>query len=535
MGAQEKPRDAYLGEILYVVFKRKRLILSVFLAIFLGVSFAVVTAPRSYEATATLMLKRERGELVLSPNQVAGGNVNLRANLDQDLRSETELLRRRSLLAHVVQTVGPQLVLRGSLHSEQVADDNGNGGKKAVNLLSLNSLEGAIGAVKPVLTMPVRTLGWLRSEEPMTDTDRAILSLGSRMKVVPIENSNLIKVTFAAQDPYYAATVLDVLVKNYLEQYATIRTAPGAEGFFKQQMDSLSEELRRAEDAMQRFEAEQGITSLGRQREIYLTKAVDRESTLQLTRSEVKELQEKGRVLREQLENLPDKVQTAEEIRANPVWDTMRSKLLELEVERNKLLQKYMERDRRVTDIEREIELLRERLLSEPPRESGKESYGANPARNPLLQELINTEAQMIRARVKVVNLERDMKDFYSRLSHVDQMAYERARLERKVKIVEDTYLLYTKKHEEARAATAMDRNRIVNVALAEPVQISPMPGAGGRSAAQLLFLGAIVGLVSGVGGAFFRESVDRSVTTGERVRRHLGLPLLSSISEEKK
>lgn len=532
MGTQEKPRDAYLREILYVVFKWKRLIFSVFLAIFLGVFVAVVTAPRSYEASATLMLKRERGELVLSPNQVAGGNVNLRVNPDQDLRSETELLRRRSLLAQVVQTVGPQVVLRGSLQSEEIA--NGNGGMNTVKLLSLSSLQGAIGAMRPVLAMPVRTLGWLNPKEPTTDTDQAILRLGGRLKVIPIENSNLIKVTFVAQDPRFAATVLDLLVKNYLEQYAQIRTTPGAADFFKQQMDGLSGELRQAENAMQRFEAEQGITSLGRQREIYLTKAVDRESTLQLTRSEVKELQEKSRVLREQLQNLPDKIQTTEEIRTNPVWDTVRSKLLDLEVERNKLLQKYMEQDRRVTDIEREIDLLRERLLSEPPRESGKESYGANPVRNPLLQELINTEVQMIRAQVKTVNLERDMKDFYSRLSHVDQMAYERARHERKVKILEDAYLLYTKKYEETRAASAMDRNRIVNVALAEPVQISPMPGAGGRSGVQLLFLGAIVGLVSGVGGAFFRESFGRSVTTGESVRRHLGLPVLSSISEEK-
>ncbi len=76
MDAQENPRDAYLRQILHIVFKRKQLILSVFLLIFLGVFLAVLMAPRSYEASAILMLKRERGELVLTPNQVAAGNVN---------------------------------------------------------------------------------------------------------------------------------------------------------------------------------------------------------------------------------------------------------------------------------------------------------------------------------------------------------------------------------------------------------------------------------------------------------------------------
>lgn len=37
MGTQDIPRDAYLREILYIVCKRKWLILSVFLLIFLGV------------------------------------------------------------------------------------------------------------------------------------------------------------------------------------------------------------------------------------------------------------------------------------------------------------------------------------------------------------------------------------------------------------------------------------------------------------------------------------------------------------------
>lgn len=532
MGTQDIPRDAYLREILYIVCKRKWLILSVFLLIFLGVAMSVMLAPRNYEASATLILKRERGELVLTPNHVAAGNVNFRVNLDQDLRSETELLQRRSLLTQVVEAVGPQAVLRGTLLSEQTAGSNG--ARDTVKLLGLGSLQAAIGTVKPALTIPARVLGWLRPEEPVTAADQAIVSLRNRLKVIPLESSNLIKVTFTAEDPRFAALVLDLLMKSYLEQYARTRMTHGAADFFKQQMDGLSEALRQAEDSMQRFEAKQGITSLGRQREIYLTKAVERESTLQLTRSETRELEEKSRVLREQIENLPDTVRTAEEIRVSPVRDAMRAKLLDLEVERNKLLQKYMNGDRRVVDVEREIELLRERLLSEPPREYAKESYSANPLRNPLLQELINTEAQLIRTQVRSVNLERDMNDFYSRLSHVDQMAYERSRHERKVKMLEDSYLLYAKKYEEARAASAMDENRIVNVALAEPVQTAPRSGAGGQSQRQFLFLGALVGLVSGVGGAFFRESLDRSFTTGESVRRHLGLPVIGSISEKR-
>jgi hypothetical protein len=232
---------------------------------------------------------------------------------------------------------------------------------------------------------------------------------------------------------------------------------------------------------------------------------------------------------------MPEKVQVSEEMRKNPVRDAMASKLLEFEMERNKLLQKYMEGDRRVKDMEHEIDLLRDRFLAAGEWEVARKAYGDNPARNPLLIELIQTEAQMLREQVRVVHLEQDMKEFYGRLRHLDASAFERARRERNIKMLEDAYLLYTKKAEEARISTALDQSRIVNVAVAEPVQVAPKKKAAGRSPMQLLVLGAVVGLVSGVGGAFCREYFSPSFTTDDSVSRYLGVPVIGSIPQDKK
>jgi uncharacterized protein involved in exopolysaccharide biosynthesis len=151
--------------------------------------------------------------------------------------------------------------------------------------------------------------------------------------------------------------------------------------------------------------------------------------------------------------------------------------------------------------------------------------------RNPLLVDLVNTEATLLRVRVRTKMLERDMQDFYGRLRHIDRAAYERARLDRRVKALEEAYLMYAKKYEEARISYAMDQSRLVNVTLAEPVYVTPIAQ---RGTDQLGLLGAAVALLTGVGAAFLRESFSRSFTTEASVPRHLSLPLLGSVGNRR-
>jgi uncharacterized protein involved in exopolysaccharide biosynthesis len=305
--------------------------------------------------------------------------------------------------------------------------------------------------------------------------------------------------------------------------------------FFETQMTSLAKELHEAEDAKQALEQKYGVRRLDAQTDIYLRTIADMEGQLLASRSEMEGLSEKTRVLREQVEKLPEKVRSSEEVRVNPVLDSMRSKLLEFELERNKLLQRYTEQDRRVQDVEREIALLRQRLTTEPNVEFARESYGLNPARTPLQLDLINAETQLLSASVKTKNLERDLQSAEARLDQVSKAAYDRQRLERKVKMLEENYLVYAKKFEEARISSAMDKNRIVNISVVEPVSITAKPGVGCKSALDMALMGTVFGLVIALGGAFGREYFDRTFSSEESARRQLNLPVLGSIPEERK
>jgi succinoglycan biosynthesis transport protein ExoP len=530
MKAEEGSLGVTLREILTVVFKRKWLILTVAFVIFAGAAIGAMLAPREYEANAILMMTRARADLTVTPFDASSGALALRLTPSQDLVGESELLKRRSLLLHIVKTLGSKSTLSGRLPSPDGSDE-----AQAPSDSLFGQMREMVTFVRPAGAGPARILAPFATKEPLSQAELAVQALARQLKVAPVDNTNLIKVTLAANDPAYAGKVLDLLLGEYLEQYVQMRTNPGAVQFFETQVTTLARELREAEDAKQTLEQKYGVRRLETQTDLYLKAASDREAMLQAARTEADGLREKVRMLRDQLERMPEKVRASEEIRVNPMQDAMRAKLFDLEIQRNKALQLYTDDDRRVQDLEREITLLRQRLTTEPNVEFAKESYGQNPTRLPVQLELVNAESQLVGTTVKVKNLEQDLREAEGRLDQMSKAVYDRTRLERKVKMLEENYLVYAKKYEEARISSAMDKNRIVNISVVEPVNIAAKPGVNGRSGLQLALMGAAFGLVLGVGGAFGREYLDRSFSTEENVRRQLNLPVLGSIPEDKK
>jgi uncharacterized protein involved in exopolysaccharide biosynthesis len=520
MGTEDRSRTVSLSEVLHVVFKRKRLVLTVFLLIAFGVLAGVLLIPRDFDGTATVILKRERGEIVVSPQQAAFASANLRMQMDQDLRSEAELLHRRSLLGYVVETLGPPAVIQGVLPSQ-----GGPGERPTFFAHLLQVGKRGVSKVKEGVGTAIAKINF---KEPMTPTEQAIQLLDLKLKVAAVDNSDVIKVAFTGSDRRFTQAVVSLLMQKYLDEYSRLRTSPGTVEFFQAESERLAKDLREAEDGMQRFSAFEGVTPLNRQREIYMSAAIDKEAALRATQSAVAELKEKNRLLRERLASEPDKIRVEEEWRENPGLQAMRAKLLDLETQREHLLQLYTPNDRRVQDIERETKALLERTAAESPWQRWRETFGENALKRPLLVDLIETEGQIVRHEVRAKSLAAEYSDLDTKLRKVDAALYERTRWDRKVHVIEDNYLLYTKKYQEARIAAAMDQNRIVNVTLAEPIQVTPKPG----NAAVLSVLGATVGLVSGVGLAFVRESFTNVLDTDDSVRRAVGVPVVASIPD---
>jgi len=122
-----------------------------------------------------------------------------------------------------------------------------------------------------------------------------------------------------------------------------------------------------------------------------------------------------------------------------------------------------------------------------------------------------------------------EMRDKVRELGLAD---VQKQSLVREIQASTDAYLLYRKKAEEARVTAALDESKIANVAIGELASRQGMP-VGPPKNLSLIFA-IMVGLVSGIGGAFLREFFDGSIKSEQEIRSTVDLPLLGSIPEEK-
>src|SRR6266550_1334837 len=124
-------RGLTLRDIILVCFRHRQLIIVTCGVIFVGSLIYAVVTPRTYEAETKILVKRERADPVVTPENNASPILTTGVT-EEDLNSEVELLKSRDLLEHVVITCGldrlPAYSVLGSVLRavRKISPDQGN-------------------------------------------------------------------------------------------------------------------------------------------------------------------------------------------------------------------------------------------------------------------------------------------------------------------------------------------------------------------------------------------------------------------------
>jgi uncharacterized protein involved in exopolysaccharide biosynthesis len=202
-----------------------------------------------------------------------------------------------------------------------------------------------------------------------------------------------------------------------------------------------------------------------------------------------------------------------------------------LQLKRDALIQDFTPDNRQIQDIDTQIRLAKERLQQAQEQVGSINRTEINPVHQDLKTELLRAEADLEGARGQYRSLQRQVARYRGELNEMNEKAFALERLGREAKVAEDAYLLYQKKHEEARISSAMDQQKLVNVSIAQPAQ-RPLKPVAPKKALNMV-LAIFLGAFGGLGLAFGREYFDHSFTTGYDLESRLGIPHLASIPEE--
>ena len=515
---------ALLRDALGVMFKRKRLILGLFLVVALGISFAVLSLPTSYEVTGKLVVTRSRGDVLVTPADSKNFNFTVTAPLPQDMAVHAELLRNRSLL----EAVGRKLDL------DRRRDEAKGGATPA--LMSLGQVFALI---------PERFQGWFpwssqagdgkdeTAKQPArTRLDSVVDNMAAGLAVQVVPNSNLIVVRYRSTDAARGAEILNTLLEMYLDRYLDLRRHRGVTEFFTVQRDRLEESLRKSEESLKQFQNRTGLLSAAVQVDAYARRLAEAENQVVDAQYDLQEVQNRREILQAKLDSEPEKIQRSSSTKYNPMIQTTQERLLTLEMQREKLLTLYTENDRRVIDINKEIEAMQQRLTQLKDWVPDAEVSEINMRRQDLEEKLLATQLALNKNRVRLEGARAIAFEMRKQVKDIALAQVDKDGLLREVQANTEAYLLYRKKVEEARIGEAMDDNRIMNVAIGEMASQRGMP-VGPPKNLSLLFA-VMVGLVSGLGGAFLREFFDSSIKSEREVRAAIDVPVLGSIPEEK-
>lgn len=473
-----------LRDVAAAAFRRKWMILGIFLVIAGCAAARVFFMPNQYQSRMKILVKNSRADAVVTPERTSMAAFVNEAS-EAQINSEIELLTSRDLLEQVVNSA--------KLAEQQPAASN------------------------------------ITEESTLRQTEEAVRQLEKDLVITPVKKSSIIEISYTAKSPEMAAAVLRQLANLYLEKHLKLHRPPGTYEFFETQAAQYEQQLRGAEAELANFRRKSDVVVLDEQKEINLRKMADVESSLLETGALLSETAERAVGIQQQLRTLEPRILTDSRTSSQQsLVERLKGLLVEMQNRRTQLLTKLQPEDRLVKEIDQQMKDTTSALEKAELEKVVDQSSNVNPLRQTLETDLAKAKLEQAGQEARRKNLATQVEQYQTQLAKLGGATVKHDDLVRQVKALEENYQLYARKRDEARIANALDEQKITNVSIAEAATISHLPAGPNRRVNLLLglFLAGFVSLGSAVGVEFLRDTVR----TPRELETISGYPTLATV-----
>lgn len=269
------------------------------------------------------------------------------------------------------------------------------------------------------------------------------------------------------------------------------------------------------------------------EKQLALQKLSEFEATFNETQVAIKESEKRARVVEDQLASTPERIISQVRSSENPfLMQQLQTTLLNLELKRTGLLENFEPDYRPVQELQKQIDQTRNAIAKAEKSPDREETTDRNPSYEWLQSERTKSSAELASLLVRAAETRNVIRRYRRQLGAIDANGAARENLLRAVKEAEGNDLLYKQKREEARIGDALDRQRIVNVAIAETATAPALPAH--PHWALTLFLVILLACFVSLGVAFAVDFLDPSLRTPDELRDDLRIPVLAALPKEK-
>lgn len=482
--------DNPLRNFYNVVFRYKQKLLLFLLCVMIAVIIGTLFLPDVYQSDAKLLVQIGRESINLDETTTEVQPVNILLSREQELNSEVEILISEELAASVVDSLGTDTIL----------DDEMPAGE---------------GVSSPI------------SSPKESKRSRAIKKLMNNLTIEVVETSNIIDLAYKAENPRLAADTLSKLIERYLEKRFKIYRTEGAYDFFDKQKQKLRDELAETENKIKEIKKKARVGALDRQQELLLERKSFMQRDIEATKSGISASEAKIRVLQALIEALPERMIISEVTGGSlTAADEMRKAVNELQLKQNEILTDFTETSIFSQDIRYQLDGAK-KLLSEAI-DAKTVQKGLNATRQQLELDLSTEKGLLSSLQAKAATLIGQMEQVHAELQAIIDTEDLLNRLQREKELQEVNYKKYAGNLEQSRIDGTLEQAKISNIRVfQEPTipqkPVSPKPLLN-------LFLGALVGLLGGLGLVLLTDYFDHTLQTPEDIEGKLQIPVLGAI-----
>ncbi|MEW6109829.1 MAG: XrtA system polysaccharide chain length determinant [Nitrospirota bacterium] len=339
--------------------------------------------------------------------------------------------------------------------------------------------------------------------------------------------ANLFVISFTANDPKTASSLVNTLVSEYIEesQSMTRTDAYSAYDFIQNQVLEYKKRLEESDGAIREFRERnpnlvpQSENTLIGRIETFQTARIDAEIRL-------KELTRKRENLQKQLSG--EKELTVAFISND---SSPQGRLNSLNNQLVILLSKYTDNYPEVIKVKHEIEELKRQIsqAKASPHSSGSETAAINPIYQQIRQELTNTEAEIESLRGRISELSRQQQGSENILGRMPKEQEEWTKLQRDRNVYQRIYDELLQKLENARVSKDLEvTNKAGIFRVVDPAIVPPLPKKPDR--VKMILFGLFFGITSGIGAAFGLDYLSHSFKDEATIESRLKLSVLATI-----
>lgn len=508
MGSPNGAGDLDFTELARILKRGYRWVLGgVAFGVLLGALVYVITSPQ-YEGATSLVIRDSP-----QPGANGLGALGVLLPIQSGLTTELHILESRSLAEGVVDSLGlqlefdaPGLGVGSALTLIRAQADVEEGDYSAERLGDVVTVRGPAGSAQVRIGQPFELGGVVARVDRLSqgesiefrllDRGHAVRRLQRNLKV-DNPGGDIAKVEFRSADRNLAAAVPNTLVNQYLRRRRTTDRGVNQRRyeFLVQRIDSLASELSIAEAALRGYQERSGSVDPSTETAGSLT----RYGALQ---AEAEAAEVEARALRGVLRQISDGRGSTRQLAAYPTFlqnaaiNDLLSRLLQLESERTRLLQRRRESDPEVSVLDRSISELEEQLRA-------------------------LATAYLAGLDLQRVEIARELDEYQNNLAAVPAHALTVGRLQREVVRLSESLLALQGQLVQARVAAVSEGGDIRQI---DPAIVPRDPVF--PTLPLTLGLGMLGGMVLGIGSALVRGYLGERIDDPDMIRTASGVPV---------